>query len=477
VTEGPAGPTSGGEPPNGEPPPDTSGPGGAEPAGVPRRADGGQRATRREIEARIAGSRRERDPAAGSDEPYRWSWGPRGGRRGAGPDDRWRRGRGVFGPAGDRWSARGPRPPWWPAEEPWPPPHRRPWRGFGCLFGALFLAGVLGLLSIATSVVGRVLEAPGPFGLVIRLASVAVVAAIVVGLTRAARAIRGSGTILDALVEQAARVEAGDYSARVATAGTSPGPVESLARGFNTMAARLESDEAQRRTLLADVTHELRTPLAVVQGSVEAILDGVHPADETHLSAILEETNILDRLIEDLRTLALSESGALSLHREPTDLSILATDVATSFGATATAAGVQLDTTIADDLPLLDVDPVRIREVIGNLVANALRHTPPRGHVSIEARVPRAAGPLRTPGAAPGAVIEIIVRDTGPGIDAELLPHVFERFARGTGSTGSGLGLSIARGLVELHGGTIEASSTPGNGAEIRIQLPIEPPR
>jgi two-component system, OmpR family, sensor histidine kinase BaeS len=207
----------------------------------------------------------------------------------------------------------------------------------------------------------------------------------------------------------------------------------------------------------------------VVQGSVEAILDGIHPADETHLSAILEETHILDRLIEDLRTLALSESGALSLHREPTDLSILVTDVATSFAATASSAGVELQTTIDDDLPLLDVDPVRIREVIGNLVANALRHTPTGGRIDVQVRPARAAGkPARDE-------IEIRVRDTGSGIDPELLPHVFDRFARGAGSTGSGLGLSIARGLVELHGGTIEASSPPGGGAEIRIRLPIEP--
>jgi len=249
----------------------------------------------------------------------------------------------------------------------------------------------------------------------------------------------------------------------VETQGTVPPPVRALARGFNTMAARLEADEAQRRTLLADVTHELRTPLTVVQGSVEAILDGVHPADETHLTAILEETRVLDRLIEDLRTLALSESGALSLHREPTDLAILATDAATSFAAAAAAAGVEIATNVADDLPLLEVDPVRIREVIGNLVANALRHTPPGGRIEIDAR--RVAGPA-------GGRIEIAVRDTGSGIDPELLPHVFDRFARGSGSTGSGLGLSIARGLVELHGGTIEASARGGGGTRILIRLP-----
>jgi two-component system, OmpR family, sensor histidine kinase BaeS len=433
---------------------------------------------------------RDPEPAAGPP----WSWG---GNRSRG--DRAWRGR-PHGPRGGPWAAHAgdPRPEWWPDESPWPPRRRQRWRGFGCLFGFLFLAGVIGLVSFATSLVGRVLEAPGPFGHVIRFASVVVVVGVVVALARSARAIRGSGSVLDALVEQAARVEAGDYSARVDVVRPAPAPVRGLARGFNTMAARLEADEAQRRTLLADVTHELRTPLAVVQGSVEAILDGVHPADETHLSAILEETRILDRLIEDLRTLALSESGALSLHREPTDLSILATDVATSFAATATAAGIELGATVDDDLPLLDVDPVRIREVIGNLVANALRHTPAGGRITIGAGVVQApgatgarggratrgagatspagaTGATRAAGASGADAIEIAVRDTGSGIDPERLPHVFDRFARGARSTGSGLGLSIARGLVELHGGTIEATSAPG-GTEVRIRLPIEPP-
>ena len=445
---------------------------GAEPGAATssgRAADGGRRLTPGATRARRADEGgRHRPLPPGEGQPWSWggdrSWEGRGrrGRRGGFRGGPWGAGRG------------GPRPTWWPEGEPWPARHRRPWRGFGCLFGVLFLAGVLGLLSLATSVVGNILSAPGPAGVVIRVASFLLVITVVAGLARTARTIRGSGTVLDALVDQAARVEAGDYSARVETIGPIPTPVRGLARGFNTMAARLEADEAQRRTLLADVTHELRTPLAVINGSVEAILDGVHPADEAHLSAILEETRILDRLIEDLRTLALSESGALSLHREPTDLGILATDVATSFAATAAAAGVELATSVDDDLPLLDLDPVRIREVVGNLVANALRHTPSGGRIAIEARSAR----IDRAGHAPGDdAVEIVVRDTGSGIDAELLPHVFDRFIRGAGSTGSGLGLSIARGLVELHRGTIVASSPTDGGTEIRIQLPIESPQ
>jgi two-component system sensor histidine kinase BaeS len=358
----------------------------------------------------------------------------------------------------------GERPAWWPEGDPWPPGRRRPWRRFGCLFGVLFGAGVLGLLALGTALVGDVVRAPGPGGHLVRILAVLVVIVVVATVVRGAGMMGRTGTVLDALVEQAARVEAGDYAARVKPSDRVPGPVRQLTRGFNTMAARLEADDAQRRTLLADVTHELRTPLTVIRGSVEAILDGVHPADEAHLTAILDETRVLDRLIEDLRTLALSESGALSLHREPTDLDVVVSEVAASFSAGAAAAGIRILADVDDGIPLLDVDPVRIREVIANLVANAVRHTPADGTVTV-------AGRRTSP-----QTVEIVVRDTGSGIPADLLPHVFERFTRGASSTGSGLGLAIARGLVELHGGSISAASPPGGGAEVRISLPIEAP-
>src|SRR4029077_17504644 len=160
-------------------------------------------------------------------------------------------------------------------------------------------------------------------------------------------------------------------------------PVQELARGFDTMVARLEADEEQRRTLLADVSHELRTPLTVITGNLEAILDGVYPADAAHLSPILDETRVMERLIEDLRTVALSEAGTLALHPEPTDPDIVIGEVLHAFGPGATAAGVTLATDSSDDLPILDIDPVRIREVLSNLVANALRHTPAGGRVTL----------------------------------------------------------------------------------------------
>jgi two-component system sensor histidine kinase BaeS len=267
---------------------------------------------------------------------------------------------------------------------------------------------------------------------------------------------------LDELVDAARRVEDGDYTTRVAEPVTRRGPLRELVRGFNSMAARLEVEEDQRRRLLADVSHELRTPLAVIQGNVEAILDGVHEADDAHLGAILDETHVLARLVDDLRTVALSESGSLPLHREPTDLTILAAEAVGAFEPAAETAGVHLELRVDDNVPLLDIDPVRIREVLSNLVANALRHTPADGEIEVIATSP-----------ADGASVEVVVRDNGSGIDPALLPHVFDRFAKAADSRGSGLGLAIARGLVEAHGGTIGVESSAATGTTFRFRLPV----
>jgi two-component system, OmpR family, sensor histidine kinase BaeS len=340
----------------------------------------------------------------------------------------------------------------------------RPWRGFGCLFGLLFFVGLLGLLTIASHLVGGIMAAGGPGGSLIRIAAVLVAVTVLAGFLRAGGAIRRSGDVLDELSDVATRVEAGDYSARVREPVRGPRPVRDLVRAFDTMAARLEADEKQRRSLLADVTHELRTPLAVVQGNIEAMIDGVHPADEVHLLAILDETHVLTRLIEDLRTLTLSEAGSLSLHREPTDVAILVADVAAGFETRAGGAGVEIVVAVDDAVPLLDIDPVRIREVLGNLVANAIRHTPAGGRVAIDGRLEREA-------------VELAVSDDGSGIEPELLPRVFERFSRSASTGGTGLGLAIARGLVELHGGTIAAANRAEGGTRVVVRLPIDAAR
>lgn len=301
---------------------------------------------------------------------------------------------------------------------------------------------------------GFVLTHFGPFPWLV------VLIVVVTTLVGVGRALRSAGATLDDLVEATRKVEAGDYSARV---GPRQGvrAVRQLSRGFDTMAARLETDEHQRRTLLAEVSHELRTPLAVVQGNLEAILDGVYPADPAHLTPILEETRVLGRLIDDLRTVALSEAGTLGMHPEATDPDVLVGDVVRSFELAAGAAGVGLVVAIDGDLPIMEIDPVRIREVLANLVANALRHTPAGGRVTV-------AGGLDG-----DRWVRLEVRDTGRGIEPALLPHVFDRFVKGADSRGSGLGLAIARQLVVAHGGEIAAESVPGVGTTIRLRLPL----
>jgi signal transduction histidine kinase len=359
------------------------------------------------------------------------------------------------------WAARwgGGPPPWWPEGEPWPPRRRHGPRAFGCLFGLVALTLVVGFVTIVSSLIA-VLGVAGPASPVVTLFGLLVVLVL---LAAGVRVLGGglwrTGRTLDDLVEAARRVEAGDYSVRVGRVGSGPRPVRDLARAFDTMVDRLEAEDRQRRTLLADVSHELRTPLAVIRGGVEAIIDGVHPADEPHLAAIVDETRVMERLVEDLRTLALAESGRLALHREAVDLADLVQDVAASFGSAAAAAEVRIVVDAQAVLPPADVDPVRMREVVVNLVDNAIRHTPPGGRIDLRVRS--------------GPDVRIEVADTGPGVDPAILRHVFDRFVKAPGSRGSGLGLAIARDLVAAHGGTIEVDSRPGAGTTFTVALPL----
>ena len=207
-----------------------------------------------------------------------------------------------------------------------------------------------------------------------------------------------------------------------------------------------------RRQLMADVAHELRTPLAILQGRVEGLLDGVYPRDDHHLAELLEETRHLSRLVEDLGTLANAEAGALELRKETVDLGDLVRDV-------AAALPRPIEVVIPPDLPAVEADPVRIRQVLLNLLANAVRHTPPEGTISVEVQ------------ARPRQIL-IRVRDNGSGIAPEDLPRIFERFQKGADSRGSGLGLAIARKLVLAHGGDIGIESAPGKGTEVTVSLP-----
>ncbi len=351
----------------------------------------------------------------------------------------------------------------WGYGPPWR--RRRPGpfaRGFGCLAGLVFLIVVASLLAAATSFI----EQFGPLPAVVAIAAVAGLLAVV------ARRLRRAALALDRIVDAAARVEEGDYSARVGELGSTVRPIRSLAGAFDTMVDRLERDEDQRRTLLNDVSHELRTPLSVIAGNLEAMIDGVHPADEAHLTAILEQAGVMERLIDDLRTVALSEAGTLPLHREPTDPDVLIDEVVRSFAGAGGTADVTVTADVPSDLPIIDVDPVRLREVLANLVGNAVRHTPSGGTVVVRARVAGRDGPSGDDDAS-GRRLEIRVIDSGRGIDPDVLSHVFDRFVKGAGSTGSGLGLSIARYLVAAHGGTLEVEVTGSAGTTFLATLPI----
>ncbi len=355
------------------------------------------------------------------------------------------------------------RPPWWPADEAWPPQGEFPWRRLRRLFFIRFAVGVFLVFALVIVgpliVIGQVLNALGLPGPTTGFLAGAILLFFILAIAGTAGGARRLALPFGDLIEAAGRLEAGDYSVRVADYGHGPRELKSLVGAFNSMAARLETDEAQRRSLLADVSHELRTPLAVLQGELEAMIDGVHPIDEAHLTAAVDQIEMVTKLVEDLRTLALAEGGTLALHKEPTDLAILANDAATSFEGLATTAGVRLDVEMADDLPLIDLDPLRIQQVIGNLVANALRYAPAGSAVSI-------AGRARPQG------VEVSVVDHGPGIDPDLLPNLFERFAKTDDSRGSGLGLAIARRLVEAHGGTIRADRPADGGTAITFELP-----
>ena len=265
------------------------------------------------------------------------------------------------------------------------------------------------------------------------------------------------------LVDAAGRVAEGDYSARVPERGGSE--VRSLVRAFNGMAARLQLTEEQRRDLMADITHELRTPITVIQGNLEGMLDGVYSADEARLKSVLEETQILSRLVDDLRTLALAESGALQLRKEPTDLAVLIGETVSAFRTQADAAGVTIDIHAAAGAPLLSLDPERIRQVLSNLIANALRYTPHGGFIRVSYEIINTVNEKRA---------VVTVEDNGVGIAPDILPNVFNRFYKSRDSSGTGLGLPIALHLVEAHGWMITAGSEVGKGTTIRITLPVE---
>lgn len=299
---------------------------------------------------------------------------------------------------------RGPRQRYRPPRRHWPPDQRHRMYGppfarrIGCAFGGMIL-----FTAIAASTIGAFIANAPHRGLLI---GITVVAMLVVAATFA-KTLRG-------------------------------------------VASNFSEQVRLRRQLMADVAHELRTPLAILQGRIEGLLDGVYPRDDEHLDELLAETQHLSRLVEDVRTLANADAGALELRKETFDLAELIRDV-------VKAIGVPVTLNVAHELSL-HADPVRIREVLLNLLTNATQHAA-SGRIAVDAKTR-------------GNQIVMCVSDDGPGIPAEELPRLFERFQKGRNSKGSGLGLSIAKKLVEAHDGQIEVDSSEGAGTHVTITFP-----
>lgn len=315
-----------------------------------------------------------------------------------------------------------------------------------------------------------------PFFFILRICGAAIILPMI-AVAIGTRVFRAYAVPLADIMDAAEAVATGNLQVRVKERGSRE--FQQLAGSFNRMTEELARTDQQRRNLTADVAHELRTPLHIIQGNLEGILDGVYRPTPEHIEATLQETRTLARLVDDLRTLSLAESGQLTLHPEVVDVHDLLADVATSFSPLAESAGVQLCVEADESTPLtLYGDPGRLDQVLSNLVSNALRHTPANGRIVLDAkRVQNDAGQNSA-----GAQMQLTVADTGEGIDPDDLPFIFDRFWRGdrarthTEGTGSGLGLAITGQLIKAHGGTITVASTPGHGTTFTMMLPVVAP-
>ncbi len=272
---------------------------------------------------------------------------------------------------------------------------------------------------------------------------------------------------ITAVAEAAARIAEGDLSARAVLPAYAQGSRDEtgmLARHFDKMAGALEQLERERQALIADIAHELRTPLTILQGQLDAMGDGIVPLDRSELGKLGVQTELLARLIDDLRTLSLADAKRLTLERVDTDLVRIARRVCDSFREKAGRQGLSLEFRTGATHAPLRADPDRLAQVLTNLLENAVRYTP-------------AGGWIRVSVAAPSGGAELSVEDSGPGLPKEAQAHVFERFYRAETSRsrlggGSGLGLAIVHTLVELHGGRVEAHNRPQGGAAFHVTLP-----
>lgn len=342
-----------------------------------------------------------------------------------------------------------------------PPKRRRPARFFP-LFLFLVLAVVLFVGGGAALLYWLFSEYAGVRNLWVLICGAPVVLVGLILFT-VVRLYMRYGRPLEQIFAAIEAVSDGDLSARVE--GSRSDMFSELAGRLNRMFAELERADRQRRNLTADIAHELRNPLHVIQGNLEGLLDGVYQPTEEHLTNTLEETRLLSRLVNDLQTLSLAEAGQLPLHPSRFQMADLLSDLAASFTARAEEIGIALEIHVAGPGGEISADYDRLNQVLSNLISNALRHTPAGGHVAIE-------------GSAGQAGVRILVRDTGAGIPPEDLPFIFDRFWRGDRARtrdaqgSSGLGLAIAKQLVQAHGGTITVRSVYGEGTEFLVDLP-----
>ena len=291
------------------------------------------------------------------------------------------------------------------------------------------------------------------------------VAAAAVALFVARWLARGMTQPLRDMAQAAQGMERGEYGQRVET--RSRDEVGQLAIAFNRMSGELENVERLRRDLVGNVSHELKTPISALRAHLENMIDGVEPADPENLQVMLAQSERLGRLVDQLLELSRLESGDLHLRREPIRLSPLVSQVVSEIAVTRRGHDVALEQEVPADLPAVFADPERVHQVLFNLLDNAVRFTPAGGRVTISASRHNGS-------------VDVAVHDTGPGIPAEHLPRLFERFyrvdtARSRDDGGTGIGLAIARSVVEAHGGRIWAASEPGHGSTFTFELPAAP--
>jgi len=266
---------------------------------------------------------------------------------------------------------------------------------------------------------------------------------------------------LQQLAGTVTRLSHGQYHERATVAGRDD--IGRLAQVVNLLAETLEKNRSARHRWMADIAHELRTPVAILKGEIEALTDGVRQPDERTLASLAEEAEHLTGLVNDLQALALADAGALNLNREPVNLAALAGQVAATVGDQLARRGIKLELAVPQPVELM-ADPQRLRQLLHNLLANCVRYTETGGWVKLAVE--------RT-----GAAITLLLEDSGPGVSDEHLQRLFDRFyrveqARSRGSGGSGLGLAICRNIAEAHGGRITAEQGTAGGLVIRVQLP-----